>query len=469
MTTTGESVDCRACGSPLAFRATFCGACGSPVQSSGGLMPGAPQPAAAAVPLAVRVDVHAPGWSAIADGPLAGLLPARPGRRVAAFLIDGAAASAVVMIANVVFFGQLNSAVISGSDSAMTSALSAAVFGPLVIWVVGGLLMVAVEGATGATIGNAAVRIRTVSAKSGGPPGFGRAFGRRFVEVLGSVVVFGGPVVAASSTWDPTPLRQGWQDKAAGTTMVGAGPRVGTPGTSGPSSSVLVAPVPSFPLSPSISRSQEHLVAPAPLSAQPIARPVDLPVAQAELAALPIPDLVVAAGPAEPPHARKAGVLIAHVPGFETQAEPQVELLVPITAPPPAPLAPDDLDEDLDHTRMSPTPVRRTGSYQLAFDTGETVMVDGTGLVGRNPAPRAGESVEHVVPIIDPARSVSKTHLMFGAGPAGFWVSDRDSTNGTRTVSDDGVITEVSPGVKVIVPVGGTVEFGERRFTVAQP
>lgn len=450
MTTTGESVDCRACGSPLAFRSTFCGACGSPVQASGALMPGASKPAAAAVPFASRADARGPGWNAIADGPLAGRVPARPGRRVAAYLIDGVAASVVVVIANVVF---------------ATSASSAAIFGPLVIWVAGALLMVAVEGATGATIGNAAVRIRTVSATNGGHPGFGKAFGRRFIEQLGSVVLFGGPLIAASSTWDPTPLRQGWQDKAAGTTMVGVGPRVAMPGTSRAGASAVVAPLPP---SPSIPRSQEHLGAPAPLGAQPIARPVGLPVAQPELAALPIPDVVVAAGRAEPPHARKAGVLIADVPGFESQAEPQVELAVPITASQPAPPALDDLEEDLDHTRMSPTPARRTGSYQLAFDTGETVIVDGTGLVGRNPAPRAGESVEHVVPIIDPARSVSKTHLMFGAGPAGFWVSDRDSTNGTRTVSDDGVITEVSQDVKVIVPVGGTVEFGERRFTVAQ-
>jgi uncharacterized RDD family membrane protein YckC len=452
MTTTGESVDCRACGSPLAFRSTFCGACGSPVQASGALMPGASNPTAA-VPLPARVEAQGPGRRIIADGPLAGRDPARPGRRVAAYLIDGVAASVVVVIANVVF---------------ATSASSAAIFGPLVIWVVGALLMVAVEGATGATIGNAAVRIRTVSATNGGHPGFGKAFGRRFVEQLGSVVLFGGPLIAASSTWDPTPLRQGWQDKAAGTTMVWVGPRVATPGKLRAGSSAVVAPLPPSPPTPSIPRGQEHPVAPAQLSAQPIARPVDFSVAPPELAAQPIPDFVVAAGLAEPPHARKAGVLIADVPGFESQAEPQVELAVPITASQPAPPALDDLDEDLDHTRMSPTPARRTGSYQLAFDTGETVVVDGIGLVGRNPAPRAGESVEHVVPIIDPARSVSKTHLMFGAGPAGFWVSDRDSTNGTRTVSDDGVITEVSQDVKVIVPVGGTVEFGERRFTVAR-
>ncbi|MGV8908712.1 MAG: RDD family protein [Propionicimonas sp.] len=405
------------------------------------------------------------------DGPLAGLVPVRPGRRVAAFLIDGATASVVVMIASMAFFGQLNSAVVSGSNSAVTSAFGAAIFGPLVVWVAGGLLMVAVEGATGATIGNAAVQIRTVSVKTGGHPGFGRAFGRRFVEQLGSVVLFGGPLIAASSTWDLTPLRQGWQDKAAGTTMVGVVPRVALHGTPRVGSSAVVAPLapsPPSPPSPPIPDNQQHLVASESLGVQPIDRRVGLPVAQPELAALPIPDLAVAEGRDEPPKARKAGVLIADVPGFESQAEPQVELAASIKPSQLAPPALDDLDEDLDHTRMSPTPARATGSYELAFDTGETVIVDGTGLVGRNPAPRAGESVEHVVPIIDPARSVSKTHLMFGAGPAGFWVSDRDSTNGTRTVSDDGVTSEVSPDVKTFVPVGGTVEFGERRFTVAQ-
>lgn len=114
----------------------------------------------------------------------------------------------------------------------------------------------------------------------------------------------------------------------------------------------------------------------------------------------------------------------------------------------------------------APRPVH-AGAYRLQFDTGEALTITGPGLVGRNPAPREGESVEHVIPIDDPDRSVSKTHLAFGVATDGFWVLDRGSTNGTWTVNAEGARAPVPSGVQVPVPVGSTVEFGDRRFTVS--
>jgi pSer/pThr/pTyr-binding forkhead associated (FHA) protein len=444
MTTTDESIACRACGSALAFGSPFCGACGSPVQSSSRWAHDAPAPPAALV-AAGRVDVAGPGWSPISGGPLAGRVPARPGRRVGAYLIDGVCASLVVGMANAVFVSQLNSALMSGSSSAFAGATRAAMFGPLAVWIVGALAMLMVEGATGVTIGNAAMRIRTVSVTTGGPPGLGRALGRRFIEQLGSLVLIGAPIIAASSAWDDAQLRQGWQDKIAGTTMVGVGPRAGTTTTS----------------RQQLELTPPSVVAPVvPADARPMSTLLP-PVAPPSTGANPAPEAVAEPGQA-PSLPRTAGGLIATVPGFEAVAEPAL----PFTAPPSAAVVVDELDEDLDHTRMSPTAARHAGSYQLRFDTGEVVMVDGSGLVGRSPTPRVGERVEHLVPIVDPARSVSKTHLAFGIGPDGFWVSDRDSTNGTRAVSETGVVTEVLGDVRVTVTVGGTVEFGERQFTV---
>lgn len=443
MTTTGASLACRACGSALAFGSLFCDACGSPVQSSTGSMTPMSGPGAAAGMVA-GAGASGPGWIAIADGPLVGRVPARPGRRLGAYMIDGVCATALVWITEAAFYGHLNAAFTSGTSAEITSAAGVAIYGPIMVWAVGALLMLIVEGTTGATIGNAAVRIRTVSVKTGGPPGFGRALGRRFIEQLGSLVLIGAPFIAASSAWDATQLRQGWQDKVAGTTMVGVGPGAGTTTTS----------------------RQQFVAAQPPLAAPVVARPMPTqppPVAALSPVTRPPFEAVVAPSPA-PFLPRTVGGLIADVPGFEVVAEP----VMSFATPSPAASFGDDLDEELDHTRMSPTPARRTGSYQLRFDTGEVVMVGGSGLVGRNPTPRVGEQVEHLVPIIDPARSVSKTHLAFGVGPDGFWVSDRDSTNGTRTISETGVVTEVLHDVRVGVPSGGTVEFGERRFTVAR-
>jgi uncharacterized RDD family membrane protein YckC len=306
------------CGSPLAFGSSFCDAYRS-VQSPGVFVSDeVPDQTVVAVPRlaplprgAARVEARGSGSIAIAERPLAGRTPARPARRVGAFLIDGACGALVVLIATAVLHTQSNLDILSGS-SALTGAAITAMFGPLVIWALGGFLMVIVEGATGATIGNAALRIRTVSGTTGKPPGFGKAFGRRFVEQLGSLVILGAPVIAASSTWDPTQLRQGWQDKAAGKTMVEVGPRAATSGALAARSFAGGAPT---SLSPSTPGRQQHPVAPQP--PPPVADPPE-------------------------PRTRRAVALITNVPDFE----PQVEPVVPITTPELAPVPADDLDED---------------------------------------------------------------------------------------------------------------------------
>jgi predicted component of type VI protein secretion system len=100
------------------------------------------------------------------------------------------------------------------------------------------------------------------------------------------------------------------------------------------------------------------------------------------------------------------------------------------------------------------------------FDTGEAFTVAGRGVVGRNPSTADSGVVAHVVPIDDPARSVSKTHLEFGAEDGAFWVLDRRSTNGSALVHVDGTRERLTAGVRTAVPVGAVVEFGDRRFRV---
>ncbi|MBB2922483.1 RDD family protein [Cellulomonas cellasea] len=103
---------------------------------------------------------------------------------------------------------------------------------------------------------------------------------------------------------------------------------------------------------------------------------------------------------------------------------------------------------------------------RLVFDTGEAFAVVGRGVVGRNPSTADSGVVSHVVPIDDPARSVSKTHLEFGTDHEGLWVLDRRSTNGSVLVHADGTRERIIAGVRTGVPVGAVVEFGDRRFQV---
>ena len=104
--------------------------------------------------------------------------------------------------------------------------------------------------------------------------------------------------------------------------------------------------------------------------------------------------------------------------------------------------------------------------FALQFSTGELVAVWGTGLVGRAPVAEPGEYVDHLVPVLDATRTVSKTHLEFGQDDGSFWVLDRYSANGTVVVDAGGTRTRCDPGRRLRVPRGGRVEFGEQFFLV---
>lgn len=104
--------------------------------------------------------------------------------------------------------------------------------------------------------------------------------------------------------------------------------------------------------------------------------------------------------------------------------------------------------------------------WRVAFDTGETFVVEGLALVGRRPEPRPGEPVEHLVPLRSTDMSLSKTHAQFQVVPDGtLVVMDRGSTNGSVLVRQ-GVAKPLSPGRPSTLVEGDTVRFGDREMTV---
>ena len=105
--------------------------------------------------------------------------------------------------------------------------------------------------------------------------------------------------------------------------------------------------------------------------------------------------------------------------------------------------------------------------FVLQFSTGENVVVTGTGIVGRSPSAEPGEFVDHLVTIVDVAKSVSKAHLEFGADADGFWVCDRFSTNGTVVRTAGGDATRCVPGRRYHLARGTRVEIGDQFFVVS--
>lgn len=108
-----------------------------------------------------------------------------------------------------------------------------------------------------------------------------------------------------------------------------------------------------------------------------------------------------------------------------------------------------------------------TATFVLQFSTGESVTVSGTGLIGRTPAVEPGEYVDLRIPVFDPTRSMSKTHLEYGQEDGWFWVIDRWSANGTIVHNPGQPPKRCEPGKRLRVERGARVEIGDQFFTVA--
>jgi predicted component of type VI protein secretion system len=157
-------------------------------------------------------------------------------------------------------------------------------------------------------------------------------------------------------------------------------------------------------------------------------------------------------------------------PQSEPEPEPQPEL-EPEPEPEPAPepaaeAAPESFEEDVEPTRIV-SPHQSGERFVLQFSTGESFTVFGTGLIGRNPRPEPGEYFDDLVRVLDPSRSVSKTHLEFGQEAGAFWVKDRYSGNGTIVREPDSKPLRCHPERRYRLVRGSRVDLGEQFFIVS--
>ena len=183
----------------------------------------------------------------------------------------------------------------------------------------------------------------------------------------------------------------------------------------------------------------------------------------------------------EPPEAPEAPVSatagtapLAPFPWGLPAGSVEIDLESPILAPPERVRAADEAlaipastgDPDLEVTRIvgnEPAAAR----FVLQFSTGESVTLSGTGILGRNPTPEPGEYFDALVTIVDPGRSVSKTHLEFGQEAGSFWLSDRYSGNGTVVRDPELPPMRCDAGKRYFVPRGSRVDIGEQFFVVS--
>jgi uncharacterized RDD family membrane protein YckC len=414
------------------------------------------------------------------------VIPASYGARVGAYLIDGIVPF-VLFIPSLIASISATSMITTGNYEGAVSASQAgsALQGiAVVLLLVYGLIQYIAEANTGMTLGKRAVGLRTVRADTLGPVGFGRILGRYSIIALGGFVLNGQYVVLLSPLWDSEKRNRGWHDKASNTWVLdvknGPNPLLSTVATNEP---ILEAATPGI-----VSVGMPSITTATALNCPDAVESVS----ESASVALPIPEQL-----RQPATTSSTGLqtgalldtrmtdtagsgvgLIAGVPGFGTVTP--TAPVTPTSASASAPIVSissasprrvnsvvDDYEDDAsDQTRAAIGTELRPRGAVLQLDSGEEFPISGTALLGRNPARDVGEEHVGLVSIADTTRSLSKTHAEIGIDGLRLWVSDRNSTNGTRVRRLDGSEQAVSPTERVYFAPGENVVLGDRSLGV---
>lgn len=286
----------------------------------------------------------------------------------------------------------------------------------LVVTVALGLLV----GLRGGTPGKTVLGLRVVGAESGEPLGPGPGVLRTAVLAVAGLPTLGLGVatLAQTAVLDPGRRRRGWHDHLTGAVVVDVRPAAErAPAAAAPAVPQQVVNLTAMRLAPPTARPPAPASTPTPTptaAPEPTPVPVPAPAAEADLERTQVRGI-----PAVGRHAAPAASVVA-------------------------------------------------GGWQVAFDSGEQLVVDGVALLGRRPEGRAGEAVHHLVPLRSEDMSVSKTHAQLHVSADGsLVVTDRGSTNGSALLRS-GVARELPPGKPTTLLDGDVVRFGDRSMTVTR-
>ena len=440
-----------------------------------------------------------------------GVVPAPGARRLGAFLIDA-------VLITVAYYGITAVALAMGLSSGSIDTL-------MTMTTVSGLIIIALAAAMtawlwtrGYTPGHRLLGLRWAAWDGAGPAGARSVGWYALAGLVGTPTLGVVPIITLLVT---DPQGRNWIDRVCGTVVVIAGPAgpaaprsgpVAVPGTAGMSRAPGAAgPVPAFvedtqeqpALTASQLRDRLGAAATAGAASGPFAAPASAaaalePIGDGPLFAPPPaptgPAAALGAGAGSPPAPAVGAGFISSVP-WETggpAASPAPAASAPSApgAMPPVPPPPAARRLDRDRAAMPPVPpppaapeaaaaaaidegptVARTAlpraGATLIMDTGQRIaLVAPRTLLGRAPVAVSPWEEADTVPVTDPDRSISKTHLAVLLDGDRLSVRELGSTNGSAVVAADGARTTLLMGQDVAVPDGARVELGDRSFTV---
>lgn len=174
------------------------------------------------------------------------------------------------------------------------------------------------------------------------------------------------------------------------------------------------------------------------------------------------------AGPAVPPG--PAGPARAADPSRYIAVPASVESVTHrIPRPDPAPTAADREaaePEPDDSGAAEDTRVAAPRRWLLMLADGSRTSLPGPLLLGRDPAAIADRPDAGLMPLVDPGKTVSKTHALLEPEPGGVRVRDLHSTNG---VAIDTLVGRqlMAAGGEGLAPLGATIMLGSFAIVVA--
>ena len=166
--------------------------------------------------------------------------------------------------------------------------------------------------------------------------------------------------------------------------------------------------------------------------------------------------------PMPQPLAREAS---AEAPPAEVEAPRPPEPVVPAPAV-PAPALPTTAPKPAATATNSTTAsAPASASYAaLLLDTGQSIPVNRTIVLGRAPSPQ--RATDSPIPVEDQTRSLSRTHVRIAPSEGGITIEDLNSANGTRARSPNGQTHTLVPGQPIELPMNSQLLLGERLISV---
>ena len=179
------------------------------------------------------------------------------------------------------------------------------------------------------------------------------------------------------------------------------------------------------------------------------AAPADAAPPAPEVVAAPIAGIPVP--PGAPPGYRGYGITAPTAVEGATDSEPVA----------PAPTVEPDLESesaeleggtDSDTVAAPAPPELDPRDWLLRLPDGSGLLVDRMLLLGRSPDPAKGPPGARPVPLDDPARTVSRTHLVIGpSGPGELLARNVSGVNALVVIGADGAECKVQPGGSIVL------------------